>query len=80
MDTVLAVKIVLAADTVADVFFVDGTSDVTANLGIIDDYVDSSTTPALITACYAIGSYFNNSDTAVVSVLHTDQGQTQTTN
>ena len=65
-----------ASDTVGDVFFVDGSTNVTANLGIIDDYVDSSETPRLITSCYVFGSFSGSNAAGVVSVLHTDQGRT----
>ena len=56
--------------------FVDGSSS-TVNFGMLRDnhYVNSSSTPRLFTTCFVFGSYDQSGESALVSVLHTDQGQ-----
>jgi hypothetical protein len=60
------------------VFFADGTSNVTQNLGLLDPDKYIATTPNLITSCFALGSYSGKTDTAIVSVLHNASGGSPT--
>ncbi|VEP17876.1 hypothetical protein H1P_6510002 [Hyella patelloides LEGE 07179] len=68
--------------TVSSVFFVDdGTgTDTTANLGLFNPnfYIADGLDPTLITTCFVLGSFFNSTETAIVSVLHSASGNTPT--
>ena len=58
--------------------FVDG-SNSTVDLGVLQDnqYVDSNSTPRLFTTCFVRGDTANlENEPALVSVLHTNEGQT----
>ncbi len=57
------------------VFFVDGTSNVTQNLGLLDPNRYINGVPRLITPCYVLGSSTGSTQPAIISVLHTDSGQ-----
>ena len=69
-----------ANDTVSDVFFVDGTGDVSADLGILkpDNYVEEGLDPRLITTCFILGGFSGSNETGVVSVLHSANGDVTT--
>ena len=58
------------------VFFVDGTTSTTQNLGLLDPDRYVNGVPRLITPCYVLGSSTGSTQPAIISVLHTDSGQT----
>ena len=64
------------ANAVETVFFTDGTSDQTANLGLLEEnrYVDSSVSPTLIVPCYVYTPVATGDEAAIVAVLHSEAG------
>ncbi len=56
--------------------FVDGSGNPTVNLGLLADnhYVDSNSSPRLLTTCFVLGGYDQSGEAALVSVLHTNSG------
>ena len=56
--------------------FVDGSGNPTVNFGLLADnqYVDSNSSPRLLTTCFVLGGYDQSGEAALVSVLHTNSG------